>query len=245
LLIDDFGHWSCGKILRTFVSAIQKYITKQYKRIHNVIFRKHLINHTNLYRMSNSLQELVDEIQFKLKCTQEDIAKRIGYSRPYLSNAIKKNTKGKIFEAIKREFAEILQNVSKKEYPIINENENHTNESIVNYEKTQPGAPLEDYQATIRDLSRSIVVIAEANKIVAEGNKVLSDSNKLLSENNSVLVTKFNLSNPPKISSILEPYLQKIILAGVGKFWTDESAGRQELGKILNDHLKEKTISGN
>lgn len=63
--------------------------------------------------MSNKLKDIIDEIQFKLNLTQEQIANRVGYSRPYLTIAIKNGTEGKIYEKLKREFENVLQNSTK------------------------------------------------------------------------------------------------------------------------------------
>lgn len=54
--------------------------------------------------MSNKLKDLIAEIQYKHNLTQEDIAKRVGYSRPYLTDAIKKGVEGKILDKVQREF---------------------------------------------------------------------------------------------------------------------------------------------
>ena len=64
--------------------------------------------------MSKALRDIIAEIQFRLKLTQEEIAERIGYSRPYLTNAIKNNSTGKILDTINREFSEILQYVPRE-----------------------------------------------------------------------------------------------------------------------------------
>jgi predicted DNA-binding protein (UPF0251 family) len=57
--------------------------------------------------MSNKLKELIAEIQFRYDLTQDDIAKRVGYSRPYLTDAIKKGVEGKILDKVQREFPEV------------------------------------------------------------------------------------------------------------------------------------------
>lgn len=59
--------------------------------------------------MSNSLKNIVSDIQYRLNLSQEQIAERIGYSRPYLTKAIKAGADGKLLETIKREFPEIAQ----------------------------------------------------------------------------------------------------------------------------------------
>lgn len=60
---------------------------------------------------SNELTRLLDEIQFKSKKSLEEIAKDIGYSRPYL-NAIKYNqdsSHDKVIGKLKESYKEILQ----------------------------------------------------------------------------------------------------------------------------------------
>lgn len=59
--------------------------------------------------MSNKISEIVDEIQFRHKLTQEQIAKRIGYSRPYFTDAVKKGTSKKLISALSKEFPETVQ----------------------------------------------------------------------------------------------------------------------------------------
>lgn len=68
---------------------------------------------------------MLDEIQFKTKKTLEEIASDIGYSRPHLNNAkISGKSANKIESALRRYYAEILQNVpngGKKETPTASE----------------------------------------------------------------------------------------------------------------------------
>jgi len=64
----------------------QRYITKQYKT-------------KNFVRFSNILILIVDDIQYRLKLTHEDIAARLGYTRPYFTTALKKGGSDKLLKA--------------------------------------------------------------------------------------------------------------------------------------------------
>lgn len=60
--------------------------------------------------MSKELQILLDEIQATTRLPLGEIAKRIGYSRPYLNKAKMDGGTRKLIDVIKQEFAETLQN---------------------------------------------------------------------------------------------------------------------------------------
>lgn len=60
--------------------------------------------------MSNELKDLVEKIQYVTKLTRAEIAERAGYTREYLSMAIKKQTKGKIIDTLQKEFEKELHN---------------------------------------------------------------------------------------------------------------------------------------
>ena len=81
----------------------------------------------------------------------------------------------------------------------------------------------------LRDLARSNIILADANKSLAESNRVLA-------ENNKEIIKKYdspNLNSDQHISATLIPYLERIALGGVGKFWKDENVGIVELNKML------------
>ena len=65
--------------------------------------------------MENELREILNKIQYSTGLTQEKIAQRIGYSRPHLTTAVRNNTKGKILDTLKREFADVLATPKDKE----------------------------------------------------------------------------------------------------------------------------------
>lgn len=58
--------------------------------------------------MSNELEILIDEIQFKTKLTIEEIAAKVGYSRPYLNKAKKKAGNKKLIGIIREKFQDVL-----------------------------------------------------------------------------------------------------------------------------------------
>lgn len=61
--------------------------------------------------MSNTLSDLIDEIQFKSKKTLEEIADIIGYSRPHLNKQKLKGDNKKLEGILREKFKNILQNV--------------------------------------------------------------------------------------------------------------------------------------
>ena len=67
--------------------------------------------------MSNRISEIVDEIQYRQKLTHEQIANKIGYSRPYFTDALKKGTSKKLIIALEKSFPEIVQNVLSEDAP--------------------------------------------------------------------------------------------------------------------------------
>lgn len=67
--------------------------------------------------MSNRISEIVDEIQYRHKLTHEQIANKIGYSRPYFTDAFKKGTSKKLIIALEKSFPEIVQNVLSEDAP--------------------------------------------------------------------------------------------------------------------------------
>jgi hypothetical protein len=60
--------------------------------------------------LSKELEKILDIIQFKTKMSLEEIADKIGYSRPYLNNAKKSGGSKKLIGVIMETFPEILQN---------------------------------------------------------------------------------------------------------------------------------------
>lgn len=61
--------------------------------------------------MSNEADKLISEIQYKTGLSLEEIADKIGYSRPYLNNVKLKGGGKKVIGVLREKFAEILQNV--------------------------------------------------------------------------------------------------------------------------------------
>ena len=61
--------------------------------------------------MTNKIENIVKEIQFKTDQSLEQIAATIGYSRPHLNKAKNSGVEGKVLEALKNKYKEILQNV--------------------------------------------------------------------------------------------------------------------------------------
>lgn len=60
--------------------------------------------------MSNNLEILLNEVQLKTRLTLEQIAQRLGYSRPYLNKMKKNGGNQKLEKMLKETFPEVLQN---------------------------------------------------------------------------------------------------------------------------------------
>lgn len=60
--------------------------------------------------MSNQAEILIKKIQYKTGMSLDEIAEKIGYSRPHLNNIKLKGGGAKIIGRLKEEFSEILQN---------------------------------------------------------------------------------------------------------------------------------------
>jgi len=157
--------------------------------------------------MSNNLKELIDIVQFKLKVNQEEIAKRLGYSRGHLSTLIKSNDPSCI-QKVKIEFADILQN--------------HTEGN---------NSPQTDFTAeTIRDLAKSSMALAEANKVLAEANRRLAD-------NNTHLIQKVNSAAPKQNDAAAPVDLLKTASLLAQRFELNVKEVAIELGRILAEDL--------
>lgn len=59
-----------------------------------------------------SLSDLIKEVKFVTRLTQEEIAERLGYSRSYLSQAIASGGNDKIIATVERTFREELENLT-------------------------------------------------------------------------------------------------------------------------------------
>lgn len=59
--------------------------------------------------MSNELTQLLNEIQSKTRLTLEEIAEKVGYSRPYLNQAKAKGDNPKLLGIVRETFKDVLQ----------------------------------------------------------------------------------------------------------------------------------------
>jgi transcriptional regulator with XRE-family HTH domain len=65
-------------------------------------------------KTEKEIDELIDEIKSSTGLTQQEIAKKIGYSRSYLSQA-KKGDSDKLYSALEKEFKGKLENLTNTE----------------------------------------------------------------------------------------------------------------------------------
>ena len=64
--------------------------------------------------MSNELTQLLNEIQSKTRLTLEEIAEKVGYSRPYLNQAKAKPDNPKLLGIVRETFKDVLQKQTPK-----------------------------------------------------------------------------------------------------------------------------------
>ena len=86
---------------------------------------------------------------------------------------------------------------------------------------------------------KSLHALIESNKMLVETNKDLTGMLKQSYYN------KANSNSDQHISATLLPYLKKLALGGVGRFWKDENVGMIELNTILVSQLKAEVKLGN
>lgn len=89
-------------------------------------------------------------------------------------------------------------------------------------------------QEIIRDLARSGIVLAEANKIQAQANSILSEANKILAVNNKDTLSKFNSSSPSISLSVPSAFVQKLAEVLAKKYSLQESVLLGEIGNTLS-----------
>lgn len=121
--------------------------------------------------MSKEAQILLKEIQYKTGMTLEEIADKIGYSRPYLNNVKLKGGGGKIIGILKEKFKDILQNVPlasstpPADYNPITNNSQH----IAGRGSLPQGTrqiTLDDYIALLESQNEKLNKVIEANLTV-------------------------------------------------------------------------------
>jgi transcriptional regulator with XRE-family HTH domain len=183
--------------------------------------------------LSNKLADIIAEIQFKTKLTQEEIAERIGYSRPYLSNAIKKNAGGKVYQTIMKEFGEVLQNVSFSN----NEDEHKNADPVLETENN-----LAHISAAHNELSLAHRLQSEILLIEAKKGQSLGDTNKEL-----VLLLKNSgapLKNEPAPLPPFEVAYYELLQVGVleGR-WRSMDEARAKLDKIVYENQVQQSES--
>lgn len=197
--------------------------------------------------MSNNLKEIVAEIQYKLNLSQEQIAERIGYSRPYLTNAIKNNTGGKIKDKIQREFKEILQIVPRETKKA------DIKQKVVNSDQvSSTSAALMEIAKANKLLAESIMVAAQSQLIDAESRKALVGNNTDLTKAlkdvlKATADSELNIqSNEPAISGALLELLAE--LSVTGKIYRSKQEAVAALGmKLLPGSVKkgkERSVAG-
>ena len=124
--------------------------------------------------MSKNLKEIIAEIQFRYNVTQEEIAQKLGYSRPYLTKVINEGKDGKVLDKIRRAYPEIVPK--------------NTESKIVEPDPSQG----QNSYSVIEKLAESNRLIAESNNNGSIGLKIIADANKVLVESNAALTSTVN-----------------------------------------------------
>jgi transcriptional regulator with XRE-family HTH domain len=101
----------------------------------------------------------------------------------------------------------------------------------------EPDIPLlkdKNIDDRIRNEKSLHVMIENSLELNIAHKNVTATNLKLTAMLETLIMGNSNSGSLPNISPILAPYLDLIAAGGVGKFWKDKSAGKVELGKILN-----------
>lgn len=116
------------------------------------------------------IDNLLKEIKKKTGLTQDQIAKSIGYSRSYVSQA-KKTDSEKLYNAIYTKYREKLENIT-------------TPEREANYGTDA----MNNIAYSNRVLADANNTLADANKTLANANNTLADAHHIISESNRELL---------------------------------------------------------
>ena len=103
----------------------------------------------------------------------------------------------------------------------------HIEKSNITQIAIPPNRQMDEPSQDSNQRERSLHALIESNKMLVETNKDLTGMLK------QSYFNKVSSNSDQHISIILLPYLQKIALAGAGRFWKDEKVGIVELNKIL------------
>lgn len=167
--------------------------------------------------MPNKLKDLIDIVQFRLKINQEDVAKRLGYSRGHLSSLIKSNDEATIKKMF-IEFGDILERDGAKSYP----------ESA--------------YLETIAELSRTGVNMSESNKDISAASKETALANRILAENQKELLYVVRALARPMTNggkeiplvSLSDPLRELMSARGIVlQLWKSMDEGLQVLDRLV------------
>lgn len=192
--------------------------------------------------MSNELKDLIDEIQYRSKLTQKQIAEKVGYTREYLSQAVRNNTKGKIITMLRKEFKDVI-NVKPTQQP----------KAIP---ETKEGTPLEklinhnsDLIVAHKDVAIANKATAEANRLSASTTNELAIANRELAEANReltiMLKNSINSNGQNNQQNVADLYLNRIAEKGVPMWWPTKEAGLQILGKLLDEDEPTQAVLNN
>jgi hypothetical protein len=172
--------------------------------------------------LSKTLQDLVKDVQYKLKLTKAQVAERVGYSRVHFSTMMKNNSE----EGRKKmylEFSDILHNV-RNGAQIINEPPPHeASESEKFYKET-----ISDLRVIGLRLSNTNEETAVANRVLVENQKKLIDVLKQMHDPIAG-AAKGTRDHPP-----LNLVIDRLAEMGVPKYWKTPAAGKSVLGKFLS-----------
>ncbi|RFM30068.1 helix-turn-helix domain-containing protein [Deminuibacter soli] len=127
---------------------------------------------------SEDISDLLNKIKTDFGFTQEEIAQRLGYTRTYISDILKKGGNQKFLNRL-----DSFYNSLGIAYKKVSEKTNN-----------EVREPFEEYTSNKKELQGSdttlqaLFKLSEANNTLAEANKALAESNRTLADNNRDLV---------------------------------------------------------
>lgn len=138
--------------------------------------------------MTTRIGRLVKDIQYSADLSIEQVAEKIGYTRPHLNKLMKKGDSKKVYDALQAEFGEILQSVIQAQNKTT---ATETAQKSTNADKPRPNAhklttatKAPDFgmkpsngnsEATIRNQSDAIKTLAGTNQSQQEVISKLTD----------------------------------------------------------------------
>jgi len=138
--------------------------------------------------MSNEVQHLLNHIQYKTKKTLDEIAKEIGYTRPYLNKVkLKGVDSGKIIGILKSKYANELRDVPRFTQGHKAIEQEKEGERVAQTTSNQVDSNFLPENISAADVIRALINLSESNKSLADNNRIALDSNRMAIETNKTI----------------------------------------------------------